>query len=228
MQPGPPAWAGMNPRREEITTPPTPSAPTTIERHTDLMGEGRNNARGLIDALRCPEQLWTRSEVLERPSPVPPLSGVYGWHFAEPPTVQLEPNRLLYVGIAPRHILTRTSSQNLRTRIRYHYRGNASGSTLRLTLGCLLGLELRRVGSGTRMTFGPEGEDELSAWMGEHARVCWLPVTEPWVVEAEAIALADLPLNLDQNRRHSFHAHLTQLRSKARTRARQLPVLKSS
>ncbi|MEU8575440.1 GIY-YIG nuclease family protein [Streptomyces asoensis] len=33
--------------------------------------------------------------------------------------------------------------QNLRKRVRYHYRGNAAGSTLRFTLGCLLGLELR-------------------------------------------------------------------------------------
>jgi hypothetical protein len=35
--------------------------------------------------------------------------------------------------------------------IRYHYTGNASGSTLRLTLGCLLaerlGIQLRRVGA---------------------------------------------------------------------------------
>ncbi|MEV1246427.1 GIY-YIG nuclease family protein [Nonomuraea sp. NPDC049750] len=32
----------------------------------------------------------------------------------------------------------------MRTRMRYHFRGNAEGSTLRLTLGCLLGLELAR------------------------------------------------------------------------------------
>ncbi|GAA2511770.1 hypothetical protein GCM10010406_54960 [Streptomyces thermolineatus] len=38
------------------------------------------------------------------------------------------------------------SPQNLRTRVRYHFRGNAAGSTPRLTLGCLLGLELRRFG----------------------------------------------------------------------------------
>ena len=48
------------------------------------------------------------------------------------------------------------------------YRGNAYGSTLRLTLGCLLadqlGIELRRVGSGTRLTFG-DGEQALSEWM---------------------------------------------------------------
>jgi hypothetical protein len=49
------------------------------------------------------------------------------------------------------------SSQSLQTRVRYHYSGNAEGSTLRLTHGCLLakelGIELRRVGSGERMTF---------------------------------------------------------------------------
>ncbi|WP_374939609.1 GIY-YIG nuclease family protein [Streptomyces sp. UH6] len=50
-----------------------------------------------------------------------------------------------------------TSTQNLRKRVRYHCRGNAAGSTLRLTLGCLPGLELRRVGSGKRMTFGKAG-----------------------------------------------------------------------
>jgi hypothetical protein len=47
--------------------------------------------------------------------------------------------------------------------VRYHYRGNTAGSTLRLTLGCLLGLELRRVGSGKRMTFGKAGEATLRA-----------------------------------------------------------------
>ncbi|WP_323183900.1 MULTISPECIES: GIY-YIG nuclease family protein [unclassified Streptomyces] len=56
----------------------------------------------------------------------------------------------------------RTSAQNLRKRVRYHYRGNAAGSTLRLTLGCLLGLELRRVGSGKRMTSGKAGEAAMS------------------------------------------------------------------
>jgi hypothetical protein len=92
---------------------------------------------------------------------------------------ELEADRLLYVGIAPRRISTRTSRQNLRKRIRYHFRGNAYGSTLRLTLGCLLGLQLRRVGSGTRLTFGPASEQTLSEWMAEHARVCWCETSEP-------------------------------------------------
>ncbi|HEV8559512.1 MAG TPA: hypothetical protein VGR06_24485, partial [Actinophytocola sp.] len=63
-------------------------------------------------------------------------------------TPALPQTALLYVGIAPRHIATRISRQNVRSRVRCHFQGNAEGSTLRLTLGCLLGLELRRVGSG--------------------------------------------------------------------------------
>jgi hypothetical protein len=88
--------------------------------------------------------------------------------------------------------------------VRYHFRGNAAGSTLRLTLGCLLGLELCRVGSGKRMTFGKVGEIELSAWMAEHARVCWIESSKPWELETEPISQLDLPLNLDQNNRNPF------------------------
>ena len=119
---------------------------------------------------------------------------------------------------------SRASTQNLRKRVRYHFRGNAAGSTLRLTLGCLLGLELRRVGSGKRMTFGKAGEAVLSQWMAEHARVCWLEHPEPWTVESDLIARLDLPLNLDQNRHNVFHSRLTEIRAQARRRARELPV----
>ncbi|URN12399.1 hypothetical protein LUW77_14055 [Streptomyces radiopugnans] len=108
--------------------------------------------------------------------------------------------------------------------MRYHFRGNAVGSTLRLTLGCLLGLELRRVGSGKRMTFGKVGEAELSQWMAKHARVCWVEHPEPWTVESDLITRLDLPLNLDQNRHNGFHARLTELRVQARQRARELPI----
>jgi hypothetical protein len=40
-------------------------------------------------------------------------------------------------------------------------------------LGCLVGLELRRVSSGKRMTFGEAGEAALGQWTANHARVCW-------------------------------------------------------
>jgi hypothetical protein len=102
---------------------------------------------------------------------------VYGWYLRElPPSVpaaecvNCNGLTLLYIGIAPRPPAKNgsISSRTLRTRLRQHYALNAEGSTLRLTLGCLLaqqlGIELRRVGSGQRMTFGA-GEHVLSTWM---------------------------------------------------------------
>jgi hypothetical protein len=178
------------------------------------------NTAELLD----PGKLWQAADVLTRPSPIPAAPGVYGWHFEQAPDPGLPAGRLLYVGIAPRRMATRESTQNLRTRIRYHFRGNAEGSTLRLTLGCLLGLELRRVGSGKRLTFGQSGERELTAWMADNARVCWLVHAEPWIAESELIAQLDLPLNLDQNRNNAFHRYLSDLRASARARARELPI----
>ncbi|MGX1475839.1 UNVERIFIED_CONTAM: hypothetical protein RKD50_004647 [Streptomyces canus] len=175
-------------------------------------------------ALISPDRLWSAQEVLLRPSPVPAAAGVYGWHFEQAPHADLVSGRLLYVGIAPRLMANRTSTQNLRKRVRYHYRGNAAGSTLRLTLVCLLGLELRRVGSGKRMTFGKTGEVILTHWMADNARVCWIEQDEPWALESKLISQLDLPLNLDQNRHNAFHSRLKELRAQARQRARDLPV----
>lgn len=175
-------------------------------------------------ALVSPNRLWSAQEVLVRPSPAPAVAGVYGWHFEQPPHPDLDARRLLYVGISPRYMANRTSTQNLRKRVRYHYRGNAAGSTLRLTLGCLLGLELRRVGSGKRMTFGKAGEAALSQWMANNARVCWVEQDEPWTSESQLISQLDLPLNLDQNRHHAFHGRLKERRAQARQQARELPI----
>ena len=86
-------------------------------------------------------------------------------------------------------------------------RGNAEGSTLRLSLGCLLaddlGIKLRRVGSGKRLTFSA-GEERLSRWMGENARVAWHVCDEPWKLEARLISSVNLPLNLDLNTANTF------------------------
>ncbi|WP_343299868.1 GIY-YIG nuclease family protein [Streptomyces sp. AM 2-1-1] len=181
---------------------------------------------GFVEAtpLVNPNRLWSAQEVLVRPSPLPAAAGVYGWHFKQPPRPDLDAGRLLYIGIAPRYMANRTSTQNVRKRVRYHYRGNAAGSTLRLTLGCLLGHELRRVGSGKRMTFGKAGEAALSQWMADNARVCWTEQDEPWELESQLISQLDLPLNLDQNRHNAFHSRLKELRTQARQRARELPI----
>jgi hypothetical protein len=132
---------------------------------------------------------------------------------------------LLYVGISPSRS---TSRQNLRKRIRYHYRGNAAGSTLRLTLGVLLsgisGHPLRRVGTGRRMTFTHSGEQWLDRWMEANAFVTWIEHPEPWNIEAGVFGRLSLPLNLQDNDHHAFHVLLSQERAAARQRAMVEPV----
>jgi hypothetical protein len=98
-------------------------------------------------ALVAPARLWTAGDLHARPSPIPAEPGVYAWYLTTmPPAVPIEgchhwdAGTLLYVGISPKQPPRgggAPSRQNLRKRIRYHYRGNAAGSTLRLTLGCL-------------------------------------------------------------------------------------------
>ena len=94
-----------------------------------------------IEALTRPAKLWSRTDVLGNDC-VPRSPGVYSWYFREAPggvptdgCIKHDGLTLLYVGIAPKNGKP-ASAQTLRSRIRYHMRGNAYGSTLRLTLGC--------------------------------------------------------------------------------------------
>ena len=113
------------------------------------------------DLFANPPILYSRSEILSKPYPVPKERGLYAWFFKEIPPgvptaecVTKDGLTLLYVGISPKNL---ESSSNLLHRIKTHYTGNAEGSTLRRTLGVLLeeqcGFPLRRVGSGKRLTF---------------------------------------------------------------------------
>jgi len=164
--------------------------------------------------------------------PVPSAPGLYGWYFREVPAgvpvsgcIRHNDLTLLYIGIAPTAParIGRTSQRTLRNRIRDHYYGNASGSTLRLTLGCLLrqrlGIELRRTASGKRMTFG-DGERALSEWMGQNAFVAWVAHPSPWEAESMLISELNPPLNLAHNRSHPFYPQLSALRREAKKRAR--------
>jgi hypothetical protein len=182
--------------------------------------------------------IHTRAEVLARPNPVPQESGAYGWWFGEIPadidTTACEKRDgliLLYAGISPKEPPKNgrgPSKETLRSRINTHYTGNAEGSTLRLTLGCLLAdhlqIELRRFGSGIRMHFG-HGERDLSRWMASNARVAWLPCPQAWLLETHLLETLDLPLNLHGNARHPFYPNLSRIRGEAMKRARSLPAL---
>ena len=115
------------------------------------------------------------------------------------------------------------SKQSLAARVRYHFAGNAEGSTLRLTLGCLLadqlGIRLTRVGSGGRYTFTNPGEIRLDTWLEQNARVCWVEHPEPWKLEEQLLKTLSLPLNIDGNHLHPFVATLRACRRAARAAA---------
>ncbi|MGE2732465.1 GIY-YIG nuclease family protein [Mycolicibacterium vaccae] len=184
---------------------------------------------------------YTREEVFSEPSPVPEQPGVHGWWFRTVPggidvsgCEQRDGWTLLYVGITsgpPRADGKPRVPQDLRKRIRYHFgAGNASadGSTLRKSLGVLLGGELgfalRRIGSGKRQTFAG-GEAVLTHWMAENATVSWVLHPEPWHLERKLINALDLPLNFQDNARNAFAPELKRLRKEAAAKAGKMRVL---
>ena len=160
---------------------------------------------------------------------------VYAWYFDElPPGVPLDGchqplgHTLLYVGIAPKETKGQSVEPSIRTlrhRMRDHFTANAEGSTMRLTLGCLLSetldIKLRRVGRGKRHTFTNPGEIILDTWMGRHARAAWA------VVEKRLLPTVPLPLNLMGNV-HPFVSTLKAIRGAAKEAAERLPVVSDS
>ena len=157
--------------------------------------------------LISPTKLFSRAEILSKPSPIPNISGLYGWYFNKLPPlvpsdgcVKFKDLILLYIGISPDKINKPDSRQNLRKRITNHYKGNAEGSTLRRTLGILLSEEsnfpLRRVGSGRRMTFTHNGEQWLDNWLESNAFVCWVENSNPREIEDKLFQTLSLSLNI--------------------------------
>lgn len=177
--------------------------------------------------LMAPSDLFCSSDLPPR------AAGIYGWYFDAPPPcvpiagcLQRGAFTLLYIGIAPKQPSASgaVSRATPRSRLRQHCLGTAEGSTLRLTLGCLLadelGLRLAAVGRSSRLTFGADGEARLSAWMAAHARVSFVITPEPWEIERQLLCTLSLPLNLRDNDGHPFRSTLGAIRSAARTCAR--------
>ena len=218
---------------------PVELAMGTAAKYTDLASGQQVVRDTVLAAFKNYSGLVSRDAFYSNPCPVPESSGVYGWWFDQVPgefevdgCEMYDGHYLLYIGICPKQPPKdgqATNKRTLRNRIREHFGLNAEGSTLRLTLGCLLAdelvLRLRRVGNGKRLTFAHEGENRLSRWMGQHARVSWWVTEQPWAIESQLIAALDLPLNLDQNKHNAFHAHLSELRSDAKRSARSLPIV---
>jgi hypothetical protein len=216
----------------------------TMQRQVSLVDDPTTppDIDAAIAMLLEPVRLWSAAEILDSFMPVPKSAGVYAWYFDEiPPGVPTngchkaaDGKTLLYVGIAPRESRGRVtpSKRTLQHRLRDHVAGNAEGSTLRLTLGCMLagaiGIQLRRVGSGNRYTFTNPGEIRLDGWLMAHAHVGFTAVEHPWEVESRLLSKLSLPLNLSGNSTHMFAADLGRIRAAARRQASDLPIVADS
>lgn len=197
---------------------------------------------GAFPRVRLSET-WSRADLASRPCPAPQGPGVYAWFFSQAPAgidtkgcYTTDGWTLLYVGISPKEppLNGRAPSRStLRQRLRTHFGGNAAGSTLRKTLGCLLaedlGIALRRVGSGDRYTMTNPGEQRLDAWMDEHCRVAWREVADPWRVERDILGSdLPLPLNIRDNPCLAHTAVVQAVRAAARRAADELPIISDS
>jgi hypothetical protein len=195
------------------------------------------------ERLLHPERLYGALDVASRPCPVPASPGVYAFYFNEPPpgidtssVHRVGQHALLYVGIAPKPPPMNgaaPSKSHLKQRLRTHYFGNAAGSTLRRTLGCLLsdqlGIKLQRVGSGGRYTFTNPGEQKLDEWMRQHAFVTWVQTSAPWQLEKHLLTSGlRLPLNIDDNPWAEAVVLLRAVRLKARQLADALDIVADS
>jgi hypothetical protein len=188
-------------------------------------------------------ETWSRADLVARPCPAPTAAGVYAWFCSRVPVgidasgcYAVDGWTLLYVGISPKEPPTNgrpPSRSTLRQRLRTHFAGNAAGSTLRKTLGCLLADELsvalRRVGSGDRYTLTNPGEQRLDAWMAAHCRVAWREVADPWRLEREILAAGPpLPLNIRDNPSLAHTTVVQTARAAAMRAADALPIIGDS
>jgi len=198
------------------------------------------NSKLIISNLLKPKKLYSREDILKNTNLIPAQNGIYAWYFKTTPNInlfkkyyQIESNakslflqdsfkfknyQLLYIGISPKDT---KSKNNIRNRIKGHMNGNAYGSTLRLSLGCLLSNELNITLNkyGSSIHFG-EGEEKLSEWINHNAFVTFQTCEKPWDVEKEAIKTLLLPLNIRDNKNSVFKKPLEEIRKNAKRMAR--------
>jgi hypothetical protein len=164
---------------------------------------------GQYDTLCDPRVL------IEKPDQVFTKIGFYAWYFRIlPPRIPTAPYYsidnavLLYFGITGLKKKAKTP-RNLRKRIVGEHLGNDSyASTLRRSLAFLLhdtlglSVRLKRPG-GTAWWLGAAGEQLLTDWICEHARVMFVPYGKPKSIETQVVANCGhlLPLNISRDNR---------------------------
>ncbi len=180
-----------------------------------------------LNPLLRPGRLISAAEILTDRRVIPNTRGIYGWWFnADLPnvscagTLEIDRFRLLYVGIAPKGM---DSKSTLQKRIRTNHLGNRiASSTLRRTLAHLLEDELgltRHLNDKKKLCMSGDDEAKLSGWMAEHASVSFFECERAWELEDELVTSGEpvLPLNI-RGSAASSAAILSKARNTIRTR----------
>ncbi|MDE5874090.1 MAG: hypothetical protein K2H15_00470 [Muribaculaceae bacterium] len=126
-----------------------------------------------------------------------------------------EEYELIYVGISNKSLRKRDYHQ--------HFKGNNAGqSTLRKSLGSLMGMkktyrsEGERGKSSPKIKFIDDDEEKLSEWMQENLLLLFKSDGNPGEKEKNMIALLNPPLNIQYNSNiinSQFRSNLTRLRN---------------
>ena len=181
----------------------------------------------LKEHFKNPKPFLSRTVIDTKPFPVPYEDGIYGLYFKDYPkiihdegTYSYEGYNLLYIGISPSRS---GGKQKLDGRLKKHLKNDASRSTFRTSMGCLLSdqLHIQLQKYKGRISFG-EGEAELNKWLDENLRFTWFVIKSPWLYEEALLKEIKVPLNLQGNQYHSFHPILTKIRKEHRQRANQV------
>lgn len=137
------------------------------------------------------------------------------------PKVDIEPKipEVTLDGNTYQAIYTGIASENLRQRVyRTHFvSNNASRSTLRKSIGSLIGYDLipRKEGDLKHKKFKPANEEKLTEWMMSNMLLAFVENADPEPLEEKLIADLNPPLNLDKNTNmvnKEFRALLSKLR----------------
>lgn len=123
------------------------------------------------------------------------------------------------------------SSKSLRIRdYKQHFTGTAGNSTIRKSLGCLLGFKLipRDINSpqNGKTTFGEFDERTLTEWMKDNLLLFYYANNDYANVEKELIRTYNPPLNLQENFNKTnldFRKELSALRSCTSTKQAPIP-----
>jgi hypothetical protein len=171
-----------------------------------------------------PVQMYSHTEILDQNTLIPAAEGIFAWYFKQIPenlkSLNLHTHNnltLAYIDSSPQKPLKDSLSArgNIRKRMIADITGSASTSSIRRSLGCLLReeLNLNSVRLSPRIVNFGEGERDLSGWISENVKFCWLVNETPTEIRDNLISEVQVPLTLSNGKVNDFFDELTKIRS---------------